>query len=1459
MPLKDPLMLIPVILLLSAIPAVAQTVSSDTNDTHLYQGPYTLPGVEPFDWNDWDGDRDGDLVQDVLEGDRTLLEGDLGMIGINIHLDHPPRERDAGFFMDLLEEQGAHPVLHAVGRYSTALYFSLDLDFNEFENIASAPGVTMVEYRPVMQSDLDVSNPATRSRESGLYSPETAWNLGYTGEGVVVAVIDSGVDNTVHESLRGKYVYGVDFTGTTVVYGLDPDDIDGHGTHVAGTVMGTGGQAGTYMGTAPGAELVDLRYAKIQGDFTGSADRALEWVIENHLEYDIRVVSCSWGSTVMTSGRDTTSNLVNRLVDEGVVVVVAAGNDGEQGLPSPASADKAITVGALTDHSTIDRSDDDVEWYSNRGPRASDNDLDNMDELKPDIIAPGTNIRAPKHNSVRDYVDMTGTSMATPHVSGIVALMLQANPGLTPTDVKSILRDTAQQTAGTSLPQLDSKYNYRTGWGIIDAYGAVKRAQDLLSTRIEAPSNVRLNDPFGIEVSGTFTKTSYDTQSDELVMELRTPVEWGVPSDMDMDPGAQTATSSVSGPTLAGSEWLVRGRATYNFTIEGARPTLSAWVRPMGRIGDTRSIRGSISINGVEGSEAVRNATITYDSNPPDLSVTPLSIWFSDTLPESGDELDITARVNNTGSMDANDVMVRFIDGPQRTGRTIGERIIDVEGKGHGIATITWEANPGVHAITVVVDPDDVIEESNEDNNSAERPLTVVGLNPPPIAQLEVSPGSGTTITEFTFDGTGSSDTNLRGGSVVEYNFDFGDGEDTGWVDEPVVTHIYRQGGSYTASLVVRDNGGAQSTNDARAELNVTAVSSEELDLFFDSSYGLSSDPGDPAPVDVPVSFTPGNLGRWESSTVERTIVMHSAVMADLTLKAARPSLVIIKVDILGPDDSYSETIQFSHPGGSINRTAGIIIPIDEMTIPFGTPISIGLYMGSNSTDVEFWTGGSSIASILYYMAENLEPTVYAGEDMDVKAGERVEFSGTGSDPDGEIILVRWDVDSDGEWDHEGENGYSFEYSGYGEEGQYTAVMEVQDDDGYLGRDTLNVLVRSRDYNYPPEVAIDCPVAPLTGRALVTGTSSDDQFVEYVEVMLEGGSDELQWSTAKGKEAWRIELDTRTVQNGMYLLKARSFDGQRYSPTAECEVEVFNPNTAPSILRVVAAPIPVSLDGETTLRITAEVEDPDLPSDDIMVSIDMSPIGGPVQIFLLDDGSAPDTIEGDNVFTVDFIPSTNAPIGEFELSLEAVDLAGERDEASIVVEFVSKAGIDIELSSNDVETGDQVLVEVRVDTAIEVSSVRLYSPGFLGEEGLELGDDGREGDRIAGDGTYSKEIVLDLSPGSYDFEVRVVSVSGSVIATDTFIISVQDIPTGSEVDNGPLITIIIAGAVLISLLLVILVIVLQRRQRELTMGDSVENAHHPVAYIDHRNGNAVEAAEVQEGPLEIMIASVIEE
>ena len=320
--------------------------------------------------------------------------------------------------------------------------------------------------------------------------------LGLTGAGVGVAVIDSGIA-TWHDDLTNNsstvYPYGnqrvtkfVDFVNGQST----PYDDDGHGTHVAGIIAGNGYDSnGQKAGAAPDASLIVLKV--LDGDGNGTVSNiiaALDWVLANHTAYNIRVVNMSVGSAIHESAwTDPLTLAAKRVVDAGVVVVAAAGNFGKNslglpqygGISAPGNAPWVLTVGGSSTQGTASRADDVVGSFSSRGPTYIDW------TAKPDLVAPGmgtvslasagSNFYLTKPTALLagsivtanlPYLSLTGTSMAAPVVAGTVALMLQANPSLTPNAVKAILQYTAEQ-----YPD----YNALTqGAGFLNAVGAVR-------------------------------------------------------------------------------------------------------------------------------------------------------------------------------------------------------------------------------------------------------------------------------------------------------------------------------------------------------------------------------------------------------------------------------------------------------------------------------------------------------------------------------------------------------------------------------------------------------------------------------------------------------------------------------------------------------------------------------------------------------------------------------------------------------------------------------------------------------------------------------------------------------------------------------------------------------------------------------------------------------------------------
>ncbi|MGP3984205.1 S8 family serine peptidase [Streptomyces sp. KR80] len=303
-------------------------------------------------------------------------------------------------------------------------------------------GIAKVWLDRKVKSSLDVSVPQ-------IGAPD-AWKAGYTGKGVTVAVLDTGIAK--HPDLEGKITDAQDFSGSDT----GTDDRTGHGTHVASTIAGSGAaSSGKYKGVAPDAGLIN---AKVLGDDgSGSESQVIagmEWAASK-----AQVVSMSLGGDQASDGTDPSSQAVNNLTKStGALFVVAAGNAGPQArtIGSPAAADAALTVGAVSKR-------DELADFSSRGPRIGDN------AIKPEITAPGVGIAAARvkgtpvgdHDPVDDnYARAGGTSMATPHVSGTAALLRQQHTDWKADRLKAALTSTAK-----GLPDLTP---FQQGSGRVD-------------------------------------------------------------------------------------------------------------------------------------------------------------------------------------------------------------------------------------------------------------------------------------------------------------------------------------------------------------------------------------------------------------------------------------------------------------------------------------------------------------------------------------------------------------------------------------------------------------------------------------------------------------------------------------------------------------------------------------------------------------------------------------------------------------------------------------------------------------------------------------------------------------------------------------------------------------------------------------------------------------------------------
>ena len=297
---------------------------------------------------------------------------------------------------------------------------------------------------------LDGKVEATLAESVPMVGAPQAWEAGFDGSGVDVAILDSGIDAT-HPDLAEQIAQTQSFVPG------EPADVDpnGHGTHVASTVAGTGAASeGSLQGVAPGADLLIGKVLDTNGNGQDSwVIAGMEWAAAAGAD----VINMSLGNSQPSDGTDPMSQAVNSITAEsGALFVIAAGNQGSPGaIGSPGAADAALTVGGTDDN-------DQLAWFTSQGPRFGDN------AIKPDLTAPGVDITAARSQQTFGegmYVAMEGTSMASPHVAGAAAILAQRNPTWTGQQIKNALMSAAKELPGRTP--------YEVGTGRLDVAAAL--------------------------------------------------------------------------------------------------------------------------------------------------------------------------------------------------------------------------------------------------------------------------------------------------------------------------------------------------------------------------------------------------------------------------------------------------------------------------------------------------------------------------------------------------------------------------------------------------------------------------------------------------------------------------------------------------------------------------------------------------------------------------------------------------------------------------------------------------------------------------------------------------------------------------------------------------------------------------------------------------------------------------
>lgn len=415
---------------------------------------------------------------------------------------------------------------------------------------------------------LDAKVEASLDRSVAMTGAPAAWRKGLDGKGVKVAVLDTGYDPT-HPDLRNKVVAERNFTWDESV-----TDFNGHGTHVASTVAGSGAASkGRYKGVAPGAELLIGKV--LDGNGTGSFSgiiEGMEWAASQGAD----IVSMSLGSSLPSDGSDPLSQVVEALSrDGGPLFVVAAGNDGApRTIGAPAAAPSALAVGSITKEGAMSS-------FSSRGPAVADGGV------KPEITAPGSAINAARAAGTLEgaatgefYATLSGTSMATPHVSGAAAVLKQRHPDWDAQRLKSALIGAADPVDGADV--------YQQGAGSVDVPGALSSKV----TASPAAVSAELAWPYGGSLTRTVTYRNSGGKDVRLSLSLTGTAPVSLVSRQLTVPAGGTADATVRIDT---------DRATTG--------THSAWITARGSDGAT--VRTPVGVD-AEGP----TATLTLEPAP---------------------------------------------------------------------------------------------------------------------------------------------------------------------------------------------------------------------------------------------------------------------------------------------------------------------------------------------------------------------------------------------------------------------------------------------------------------------------------------------------------------------------------------------------------------------------------------------------------------------------------------------------------------------------------------------------------------------------------------------------------------------------------------------------------------------------------------------------------------------------
>ena len=388
-------------------------------------------------WENTNMDANNDYIHDAIWKASESLHYDYvdenNMISVIVDFDHTPTIDD-----EIMLEKNV--LFEVQFRYWLIDSIAGKVNINLIPQIIELPGVVFVELDGRLEIQM---NDVNEVHDVNLVWQET----GYTGAGSVVAIIDTGIDsdhvglddiddsNYTNDSKVIAFYDAVNTPELTNGTEIKAYDDQGHGTHCAGITAGTGAPDFQYIGVAPKAQLVGVKVLDSGGSGSFATVMAgMEWTVEKRHVFNIRAASMSLGGPGAiewtSSEEESVNRMGNEMMREGVALFIAAGNSAFSAqIGTPGSAEDVITVGALDKNTAI-------AVYSSQGPTEEG-------RVKPNIAFVGSSVMAPDFNTGDGYTSKSGTSMATPGAAGLAALMYQANPDLSPFDIRNIMQETA--------------------------------------------------------------------------------------------------------------------------------------------------------------------------------------------------------------------------------------------------------------------------------------------------------------------------------------------------------------------------------------------------------------------------------------------------------------------------------------------------------------------------------------------------------------------------------------------------------------------------------------------------------------------------------------------------------------------------------------------------------------------------------------------------------------------------------------------------------------------------------------------------------------------------------------------------------------------------------------------------------------------------------------------------------